>query len=324
MISKSLNLFMFLSTSLLVACGGSDSTTPTSSQSTITTETTQIASEDANSDINKTVVVETEIDLGATIASANDSATLSWSNHSNASYTVYIANDINIDENNFAVLGAEVINYAESPLTLSNTTGQTQYIKVVATLDGDTIYSSEALALKSSRVDINKTGQQLVKLDSNGNTLAETAAEWDCVLDQTSGLIWQVNNENADARYAWNDDGRHASAESQGLCGLYSAGQCGTTALIERTNNKSICGINSWRLPNIAELRGLADFNKSLPAINTDFFPNTQNGHYWAAEAFAKNNDYAWNVSFDYGHAVTSPTSANMADVGYVRLVAQR
>ena len=324
MISKSLNLFMFLSTSLLVACGDSDSTTPTSSQSTIDAETTQIASEDALSDTSKPAATETEIDLNASITSENDNATLNWANHSDAGYTVYIANDINIDEDNFALLGAEVINYAESPLTLNNTTGQTQYIKVVATLDGETIYSSESLVLKSSHLDINKTGQQLVKLDSSGNTLADTAAKWDCVLDQTSGLIWQVNNENIDARYARNEDGRHASSESQGLCGLYSPGQCGTEALIERTNTKGICGIDSWRLPNIAELRGLADFNKSLPAINTDFFPNTQNGHYWAAEAFAKNNDYAWNVSFDYGHAVTNPTSAGMADVGYVRLVAQR
>ncbi len=74
-----------------------------------------------------------------------------------------------------------------------------------------------------------------------------------------------------------------------------------------------------WRLPNVKELRSIADTSKaSMPAINTAYFPDTAAASYWSSTTAAHNTDYAWDVSFGSGY-VTPDAKTNTFYVRCVR-----
>lgn len=47
-------------------------------------------------------------------------------------------------------------------------------------------------------------------------------------------------------------------------------------AWAQELNNQNYLGYNDWRIPNINELKSIVDYSTKMPAIETDFFPNTQ------------------------------------------------
>lgn len=82
-------------------------------------------------------------------------------------------------------------------------------------------------------------------------------------------------------------------------------------------NNAGFAGYQNWRLPNIKELRSLAKYNCSDPAINKASFPNTAPNNYWSASPYEGNGGSAWQVNFDSGfNGINSRSNASQ-----VRLV---
>jgi len=146
-------------------------------------------------------------------------------------------------------------------------------------------------------------------------TLGANPTDWACTKDNKTGLIWEVKGNDGVTRdktwlYTWNDN----VADCTGIenCTTYVYGY---TA---RANNSAYCGGNNWRIPSIAELKGLVYCSEgksttldatqyglmclgspSSPPINTDYFPNTTKGIYWSSSIFPNAIDAMWYVDFN-------------------------
>lgn len=171
-------------------------------------------------------------------------------------------------------------------------------------------------------------GFSFTKLDANGNELLANAAEWSCVKDNVTGLIWEVKQggngtvgdeglHDADDRYNWyttdtsNDGGLAGYEDNDGaigaICHGYNVGDaasyCNTQAFVERVNQAGLCGANDWRLPTRDSLRSIVNHASVTPAVvDTEYFPQTQNSSYWSSSPFAVSATDAWSVYFGYGN----------------------
>ncbi len=155
-----------------------------------------------------------------------------------------------------------------------------------------------------------------------------------CVVDETTGLMWEVKQDNSDlgskrraiSTYTWyetadningGDPGTNTASGTQaGACGLDN---CTTSAYIAELNRTGLCGFNDWRLPKAHELLSLVRYD--LPgcvqydysgttclkpaAIDTAIFPRTTAYRYWSATPSAYDSNYAWAVDFADGRMGT-------------------
>ena len=132
-------------------------------------------------------------------------------------------------------------------------------------------------------------GFSYTKLDSAGNTLSADATEWACVLDNVTGLIWEVKTtdggtHDANTLYTWySEDG--VSIDGKTFQGTDDGINPTTHELIDATNTEQLCGQSNWRLPSATEMLSLR--NNSVVGDNfpTDsaYLPNFQNAHYWTS-----------------------------------------
>ena len=160
-------------------------------------------------------------------------------------------------------------------------------------------------------------GFSFTKIDSSGNTLDASATEWSCVLDNVTGLIWEVKTDDGGLRdkddsYNWyNTDpetngGAVGSADYDGdVCYGYDSSDastyCNTEAFAARVNAVGLCGAKDWRMPTRLELRSIVDLSRTNPSIDTNYFPNARSELYWSASPYANDSDFAWLLYFYYG-----------------------
>ncbi len=147
------------------------------------------------------------------------------------------------------------------------------------------------------------------KLDNNGNPLANTASTWSCVKENVTGLIWEVKTSDGglhdkDQTYTWynstgTNDGDSAGVTNEGTCS--DSGYCDTEKFVQRVNAQSWCGANDWRMPTKAELLGLVSLDRTNPAIDISYFPNTISSYYLSASPNANHSHLIWAVYFDDG-----------------------
>ncbi|MBI5593452.1 MAG: DUF1566 domain-containing protein [Deltaproteobacteria bacterium] len=138
------------------------------------------------------------------------------------------------------------------------------------------------------------------KLDSSGNTLPDSAANWSMVKDNVTGLIWEMKTNDGtindkDKTYTWYDPtDPFTSSQSNGSDTKY---------FIDALNIANFGGYGDWRMPTIKEMGTIINYNIPEPGatINTSYFPNTQASFYWSSPTYAYDTNYAWGIDFYYG-----------------------
>lgn len=78
------------------------------------------------------------------------------------------------------------------------------------------------------------------------------------------------------------------------------------SALNAANGGAGYAGLTDWRVPSVAELANLLNFQSSAPTGDAAYFPNTLNGGYWSADEYKVSNAYGWAVSFN--NAVVNST----------------
>jgi len=150
-----------------------------------------------------------------------------------------------------------------------------------------------------------------VAIDENGVQLA-AGESGPCVLDQFTGLIWEVKTDtpglhNRDNSYSWFSPDEDSSGELDyrgkpdgGSC---EGSRCDTFALAEAVNEATYCGFSDWRIPTRDELGSISDPRKTNkpPSINIKYFPHTQPGDYWSSNDYQFHWNTAWLWNFGNG-----------------------
>ncbi len=110
------------------------------------------------------------------------------------------------------------------------------------------------------------------------------------VTDNTTGLIWQDDNDAKTVRGDW--DGAKTYCQ-----------------------NLTLGGYSDWRLPTIRELQTLPDFSKVNPAIDSEFQNVYTSDLYWSSTTRAGGSFDAWGVLFNAGYSINGYRAFN----NYVR-----
>ena len=176
---------------------------------------------------------------------------------------------------------------------------------------------------------IGSTHSDYTKLDARGNKLPSSAKSWACVLDNRSGLIWEVKTDDGGARdkdnkYRWGGkgvrdvalgryEGNNQRAESRwdGSGDRYDD----WNKLVDAANSEELCGFSDWRVPDLYQLASLVrcrggsyqnlddgcSGSYQKPTIDTEYFPNAQSSWYWSASPSANGSIYVWLLYFSNG-----------------------
>ncbi len=152
---------------------------------------------------------------------------------------------------------------------------------------------------------------QFIKVANTGKTLPHSAPHWDCVLDDKTGLLWEVKKtqqglQNTYNTYTW-FDGKSGTQNGEYSHHCHWGKSCNTRAFISALNIAKPCQTNTWRLPRENELNTLLRYHDNNPLINTYYFPNTQSKSYWTQSEL--NSKTAIDVPFFYGGTKSSGKS---------------
>ena len=191
-------------------------------------------------------------------------------------------------------------------------------------LNQDAQLGHDALAAQGqlSKTGAGDAGFDFTKISATGAALPANATQWSCVQDNHTGLMWEVKTDDGGTRdkdnyYTWYNTN---AATNGGTVGYENGGnntQAFAQAVNAQDNGQGLCGHSNWRLPSKQELHSIVNYGKYNPAIDTAYFPNTQNNWYWSSSPVASGSSYAWIVYFSSGSDYNSYKYIN----NYVRLV---
>ena len=155
-------------------------------------------------------------------------------------------------------------------------------------------------------------GFSFTRLNFDGSEYSGTGEDyttqpWSCVIDNVTGLVWEIKTTNGGTsdnsnQYTWYDGTNPTTQE-----------------LVDATNTAQLCGLTNWRLPTVQEIESLASYNY-VPAIDADYLPNTKGDStewYWTTDPDSSGSNKLWAYNAYSG----STASAGSGSTYYVRLV---
>jgi hypothetical protein len=162
------------------------------------------------------------------------------------------------------------------------------------------------------------------KIAADGTELPADAAEWRCVMDTVTGLMWEAKSagdgqkgnsdlHDADDVFSWyntdsaanggniGDWNRDGADECFGYQSSNPASFCNIQAFAERVNQAALCSFSDWRVPTLREMTGIVNFGRNQPAIDVRYFPNTVAWAYWTVDPAAEFPEHARLLNFRFG-----------------------
>lgn len=162
-----------------------------------------------------------------------------------------------------------------------------------------------------------------------------------CVRDNVTGLVWESKVNDVRSlhymgwTYTWYDsahnyygnpgtpgggvcglnnnvcDSRCLTQDGLGCDGVCTIGfHCDTEKFVADVNAEGLCGYRDWRVPTVRELQSIVDYGRLPPAIDPDFFPNTNSSNfpntgstfefigYWTSSPSPADPNYAVSLAF--------------------------
>ncbi|WP_200154164.1 InlB B-repeat-containing protein, partial [Chromatium okenii] len=161
---------------------------------------------------------------------------------------------------------------------------------------------AEAAAGTLTKVGGGAAGFDFTAIDASGNTTTPTsgANPHPCVLDNVTGLMWEVKTD---------DNGLRDQAHT------YTFDEA--ASYVNAVNDLNLCGFSDWRMPTVKELYGITHLGIFNSTIDSTYFPNTPNWLFWSGSPYANGANYAWYVYFVIGNASYDHRNGN----NHVRLV---
>ncbi len=188
-------------------------------------------------------------------------------------------------------------------------------------------YPQDCAHGRDARANLEKTGEgaqgfDYTKITQQGEN-AQKEEEWECVLDNHTGLMWEVKHPKESGltrdtaqTFSWFDPALSSySSLDGGNC--HAVSPCTTAEYIALLNKDKLCGYNDWRLPNRIELHDLVNYGRWQPTIDTEFFPNTLIDYYWSSSIDTDDEESVWSVNFNFGTVQGAPSHT----VRHIRLV---
>ncbi|WP_281706249.1 DUF1566 domain-containing protein [Aeromonas taiwanensis] len=138
------------------------------------------------------------------------------------------------------------------------------------------------------------------KLDDQGRPLPDSAAQWACVEDLNTGLVWEKKLADPDSprdlhrTFAWEFGHYHPTQEERDYACPEGEAICTTEQYRQWLNAQQLCGIASWRLPHARELMSLQHYGSLARqggqhvTLDVRYFPDVGtttkdfSGYYWS------------------------------------------
>lgn len=186
-----------------------------------------------------------------------------------------------------------------------------------------------------SKIGGGSGGFDFTKIANNGSDLPEAAAlgfgtgDWACTRDNLSGLLWEiklnapgfgVNPRHFEWAFHWYNpdplnDGGEPGFPSEVSLGCGFTIECDTTAFLAYLNSIQLCGRTDWRLPTLAELHNIVNYNSSFHtggAMDRVYFADgggySGYGGGWTSDtAIEPSPHHAWSINFDDGSVMNAP-----------------
>ncbi len=183
------------------------------------------------------------------------------------------------------------------------------------------------LLLLASTVNAAETKPKWQKINQQGQPVGIKLGPWHCAKDNTTELTWEVKSWHETAHYYKATYSYYDPLTKQGVIDGGSCQQgnewypCDVSDHIETLNKQAYCGITTWRLPTLAELKTLIyrDNIKGKLLINGYIFPRNTKSIYMTADTSQINGQLKITM-MDFWREQVQQRNADV--VANVRLVA--
>ncbi len=156
-----------------------------------------------------------------------------------------------------------------------------------ATLAFLTLFSQISYAQNQAQTCLDQEGEKITCPDK-GAVISQKEPVFlkkgnKIITDLSTGLSWERNTVDK--------NGDKVISEKDTLTWKKANSYCETLNTTDKDN---------WRLPTIAELNTLVDFERKFPASKAVF--TSQSAYYWSSTPYIDNKAKAWALSFYYGN----------------------
>jgi PKD repeat protein len=171
-------------------------------------------------------------------------------------------------------------------------------------------------------------GFSFTKIGASGETLPASAAQWSCVKDNVTGLMWEKKTNDGGlydiSRTFTHLDSTKSPQFVTGAVPTLEQINAATNSIgfKNAVNADALCGATDWRLPETDELQSIADYSSApTNVLGTAWFTVSAKGNFYISAAAAAALPPTDHVLFSGGAAGVQEGSTREVQIASIRLV---